>query len=135
MTRGLALLAVAALGACVMVAPPPPTDVPQSAWILPGTSWKLVELDGKPYDARAVATLTDDGRITGQAPCNSFNASYTGHWPDLRFQPAATTRMACPDLAAESAFFGALAKVDHAAHDQGTLLLTGPGTSLRFVRG
>lgn len=118
-----------------MVAAPPPPTVPQSAWILPGTSWKLVALDGKPYAARTVATLTDDGRINGQAPCNAFNATYTGRWPDLRFQPAAATRMACPDLAAETAFFAALAKVDHAAHDGDGLLLTGPGTSLRFVRG
>ena len=108
--------------------------VPQSGWILPGTSWALTELDGKPYAARAVATLTEDGRIVGQGPCNAFTAAYSGRWPDLRFHPVASSRLTCPDLAAETAFFAALAKVEHGAHDGDALVFTGPGTSLRFIR-
>lgn len=126
-----ALAAGLALSACVVVAPP---EVPQAGWILPGTSWKLTELDGKPFAARAVATLTEDGRIVGDGPCNAFTAAYSGHWPDLRFHPVANSRLSCPDIAAETAFFAALVKVEHGAHDGDALVFTGPGASLRFVR-
>ena len=104
-------------------------------WLLPGTNWRLVEINGAPAAAEVTATLTEDGRVVGQAPCNRFTAPYTGRWPDLTFAPAASTRMACPDLAAETAFFAALGAVNHAAIGDAGLVLSGPGgVSLRFVR-
>jgi heat shock protein HslJ len=109
-------------------------EVPAGNWLLPGTSWRLVELDGEPFAGSVVATLTEDGRIVGQAPCNRFMAEWTGRWPDLSFSPAAVTRMACPDLAAEQAFLAALGSVDRAALDADGLVLGGSGRSLRFVR-
>lgn len=109
------------------------TEVPEGNWLLPGTTWRLVELNGAPAAATTV-TLTEDGRIEGQGPCNRFTATYSGRWPDLTFQPAATTRMACPDLPAEQAFFAAIGEVDRAALDADGLNLTGDGVSLRFVR-
>lgn len=134
MKRALAALAAPyLLGACVVIAGPT-TEVPEGNWLLPGTSWKLVELDGAPFAANAVATLTEDGRIAGQAPCNAYNGDYEGHWPDLSFKPVARTRMACPDLEAENAYFAAMEKVNHAEMLSDGLLLTGPETRLRFVR-
>ena len=121
------------LAACAPAAPK--SEVPEGNWLLPGTTWKLAELDGKPYPARAEATLTEDGRIAGQAPCNRFTADYVGRWPYLSFRLGPVTRMACPDLPAETAFFAALGKVNHAALDADGLLLTGPGeVSMRFAR-
>jgi heat shock protein HslJ len=113
----------------------PETEVPEGNWLLPGTTWRLVELNGAPAAAPTTVTLTEDGRIEGQGPCNRFTAEYSGRWPDLRFQPAAATRMACPDLAAEAAFFDAIGAVDAAALGADGLTLTGPGAvRLRFVR-
>lgn len=133
MRRALAALLVAA--ACT---PAPPPDEPGSGpagWILPGTEWRLVELDGAPYAARLTATLTEDGRIVGQGPCNRFVAPYAGRWPDIAFSPAATTRMACADLGAETAAFAALARVNRGENGPGGLVLSGPeGTRLRFER-
>jgi heat shock protein HslJ len=127
-----ALVLIAALAAC---APPPETDIPEGNWLLPGTTWRLVELDGAPFAADATATLTEDGRIVGQAPCNTFHADYVGRWPNLGFEAAASTRRACPDLALEAAFFAALDRIDHAELLTDSLLLTGHGgASLRFVR-
>jgi heat shock protein HslJ len=121
------------LGGCaVMVEQPEP---PGANWVLPGTEWRLVELNGAPFPARATATLTEDGRITGQAPCNRFAATWSGRWPDLTFQPAAATRMACPELEAEAAFFQALEAVNHAEVGDTGLILTGPeGVRMRFQR-
>ena len=120
------------LGACVVVAEQP--EVPEGNWLLPGTSWKVTEIDGKPFAANAVATLTEDGRIAGKAPCNNFNAGYSGHWPNISFQPAARTMMACPELPAEDAFFAAMEKVNHGEMLEDAMLLTGPGTSIRLVK-
>ncbi|MBP7001973.1 META domain-containing protein [Amaricoccus sp.] len=130
MRRALALALVVA--ACAPMAPDEPAGGP-AGWILPGSEWRLVELNGKPYPARLTATLTEDGRIVGQGPCNRFTAGYEGRWPDLTFQPMATTRMACPDLEAETAAFAALAAVTHGDNGPEGLILTGPGdVRLRF---
>ncbi len=124
-----------ALAACAMMTTEPEPQVPEGNWLLPGTTWKLVELDGAPYAARATATLNSDGTISGQAPCNSFSATYSGHWPDISFNNTASTKMACPDLDQETAFFAAMRKVNHAEMLTDSMLLTGPdNTSLRFVR-
>jgi heat shock protein HslJ len=113
----------------------PEPEVPAGTWLLPGTEWRLVELDGAPFPARATATLTEDGRVTGQAPCNRFTATWTGRWPELAFAPAASTRMACPELEAETAFFAALGRIDRAALGPDGLTLTGPGpTRMRWLR-
>ncbi|MBP7240659.1 META domain-containing protein [Amaricoccus sp.] len=129
-----ALTLALALAACAPVTSDEPAGGP-AGWILPGTEWRLVELNGEPYPARLTATLTEDGRIAGQGPCNLFNADYEGHWPDLTFRPIATTRMACPELAAETAAFAALAAVDHGENGADGLILTGPNqVRLRFER-
>ncbi|MFQ8431056.1 META domain-containing protein [Amaricoccus sp. W119] len=121
------------LGACVVIAQPT-AEVPRDNWLLPGTSWKLVELNGAPFEANAVATLTEDGRITGQGPCNSFNAAFTGTWPDIAFEPIPRTRRACPDRDAEDAFLAAMERVNRGEMLSDAMLLTGPETSLRLVK-
>lgn len=108
--------------------------MPEGNWLLPGTSWRLAELGGAPYSARVTATLNPDGTVTGEGPCNSFRAPYSGRWPNLAFAPIATTRRACPDLAAESAFFAALEQVRRAGIGENGLTFTGAGPALRFER-
>lgn len=108
-------------------------EVPLSNWLLPGSTWQLVELNGAPFEARVTAQLTADGRIEGEAPCNAFEASYTGDWPDIEVEPVLTTRRTCPDQAQENAFLEALAQVDTADNTDSGLILTGPdGVALRL---
>ena len=76
-----------------------------------GAEYTLISVGhggGAPYPATATATLTEDGRIAGQAPCNSFNANYVGRWPDLSFESVATTRATCPEIEAEGLFFATI---------------------------
>ena len=138
--RRIALAAVlAGLAGCT--APEPPVfgepsgpAAPEGAWLLPGTVWRLVALDGRPYPARFVARLGEDGRIRGEGPCNAFTADYAGRWPDVRFAVTATER-ACPELDAETAAFERLAAVERAAVGVDGLTLSAPdGNSLRFER-
>ena len=98
--------------------------------------WKLVAIDGQPFEAEARLDLSEAGKFSGQAPCNRFFGSYDGSLPEFRPGPIGATRMACDQLAAESAMFAALEGMTRAeVTGLVTLLLTGPkGGSMEFVR-
>lgn len=73
--------------------------------------WQLAEVNGVPYQPTATIDFTTLGTISGQGPCNSYSASQTAPYPWFAPGPIRATRRACPDLEAETAFFGALAKM------------------------
>ncbi|NEX45792.1 META domain-containing protein [Pseudotabrizicola algicola] len=114
--------------------------LPAFAQDVPGAyraiEWKLVAINGQPFTASATIDLNTAGQISGQGPCNRFSGSYEGPLPQFRAGPLRATRMACPDLAAESALFAALAEMTRAeVTGPTTLLLTGEkGGSMEFVR-
>ena len=70
--------------------------------------WKLTELDGAPFTARATISFPEPGQITGQAPCNRFNSTQTAPYPWFEMGEAMVTRMACPEGEAEARFLTAL---------------------------
>ncbi len=72
-------------------------------------TWRLVEIDGQPFAARATLEFADEGKLSGQAPCNSYSGKQTVPYPWFRAVEIVSTRKACPDLAAETAYFEALA--------------------------
>lgn len=98
--------------------------------------WMLTAVDGAPFPARATIDLSEPGKITGQGPCNRFFGGYEGSLPDFRPGALASTKMACPDMAAEAALFAALAAMTRAeVTGPVTLTLTGPeGRSMEFTR-
>ena len=79
-----------------------------SGYVDQRTEWVLVELDGKPFPARATITFPSKGRIAGQAPCNRYSATQSAPRPWFEAGPVMSTEMACGDLAAEQRFFKAL---------------------------
>ena len=74
-----------------------------------GVTWALSELDGAPFAARATLGFPEAGRIAGQGPCNRYSGEQTVPYPWFATENITSTRRACPDLAAEQAFFAALA--------------------------
>lgn len=98
--------------------------------------WKLTAIDGAPFAADASITLAEPGKIAGQGPCNRFFGSYSGTLPEFRPEGIASTKMACPDMAAEAALFSALSGMTRAeVTGPATLMLTGPeGKSMEFTR-
>jgi heat shock protein HslJ len=73
--------------------------------------WRLTELDGAPFAQRATLTIPEAGKITGKAPCNSYSGAMTAPYPWFETGPLAVTRMACPELTAETRFFAALGEM------------------------
>lgn len=102
MRRALCLASLA-LAACA-ADPPAPAPAP-----LAGSVWLLDSLRGAPVTTPVSLNFTDQ-RVEGVAPCNRYFGAYaraaTGD--GLSIGPVAATRRACPDLALEDAFLGAL---------------------------
>ena len=88
---------------------------------LTGTYWKLVELNGQPFNATggkgAYLLLQADGKFSSSAGCNTIFGGYeTQNNFNLQFKPnMASTMMACPDQATEDAFKQMLADVNNYA--------------------
>lgn len=98
------------------------------------TLWQLRALDGADYAATAILQLDPDGRLSGRAPCNSFGGMATIAGTGFRTGPIRATRMACPELREEQAFFSALADMTAIQTDGETLSLSNAaGRSMVFT--
>lgn len=86
--------------------------------------WTLVELDGSAFTARATLTFPEPGKIAGQAPCNSYHGKMDAPYPWFDAEQMITTRMACPDLQAETAFMAALSEMSLSEVSGDTMILT-----------
>lgn len=96
--------------------------------------WTLMELDGIPFDARATLTFPKPGQMAGHAPCNRYTGTMTAPYPWFEAGPLAATRMACPDLIAETAYFEALGAMITSEVAGDTLILgTGDGRRMVFI--
>ncbi len=82
-----------------------------SGYVDQRAEWALVELDGKPFPARATIVFPAKGKITGQAPCNRYSTTQSAPRPWFETGPIIATKMACADLAAEQTFFQALGEM------------------------
>ena len=115
-------------------APPPPAA---PAVPLEGTEWRLAEIGGQPQPAESMTTrtpgftLTASGRkVQGSAGCNRMTGTYELDGANLRFGPLATTRMACPGMATETAFLKALGATTRYEIAGSTLTLLGADTAV-----
>lgn len=90
-----------------------------------GVDWHLVGLEGQEVGWAASLRFEGD-KVTGKAPCNRWFATNAAALPAVSIQSIGATKMACPDLAAESAYFETLQAMQRAELDQGHLFLIGP---------
>jgi heat shock protein HslJ len=126
MTRPLAvfLLLAVALTACAGLG----TSSATPTGGLEGTSWTLVEIDGREPAGDTVPTIAFDeaGNVSGSAGCNTFMGTPTIEGSSISMGPLGTTRMACAGAAGllETAFLAAMNEVESFAIDsQGRLVL------------
>lgn len=128
MTRFMTFVATFfVLGACV-------ADETVSGYALPEAEYHLEEIDGVPFSATATISFPEEGRVVGQAPCNRYFAAQTEFYPWFNVDAIGASRMACPDLDAEAAFFAALEAMTLAeVVDQTLILSTTDGRRMVFV--
>ncbi|MEM1004129.1 MAG: META domain-containing protein [Pseudomonadota bacterium] len=71
-------------------------------------TWALQEIDGRPYEASALLRFPQDGKIEGNAPCNSYSGTLSAPYPWFGIEDLTATRAACAGLEAEGFYFAAL---------------------------
>ncbi|MCP3969788.1 MAG: META domain-containing protein [Rhodobacteraceae bacterium] len=99
-------------------------DESVSGYADPGAVYRLGELSGAEFTARATISFPGAGEVRGQGPCNSYSARQTVPYPWIRIEALAATRRACPELVDEAAFFGALEAMTLAEVAGGVLILS-----------
>lgn len=87
-------------------------------------TWVLISIDGAPYPARATLTFPEEGKIAGNAPCNSYFGAQSAPYPWFEAPNIASTKRACPDLAAETEYFKALSQMTISEVSETTLILS-----------
>lgn len=101
---------------------------------LAGKTWQLETIDGKDasslFGDTELPTLQfdkDQARISGHSGCNRYNVNYVVDKTNtiLTISPAMMTRMACPNMQAESQYINALV---------GTVNLKLSGDNLVFIK-
>ena len=103
---------------------------------LAGTRWELIQLDGADVpnpDGRFYLRFDGSKRLSGKGGCNRFSAvcdaEAGGH---LHIGQIASTRMACPELQREQAFFAMLRSAVRYELDAKMLILS-DSTGVRAV--
>ena len=80
-------LIVLALSACA--------DETITGFTDPGTTWRLEEVSGQPFDRQVTLTFPEKGRLAGQGPCNRYSGPLDAVYPWFKTGPLVTTRKAC----------------------------------------
>lgn len=114
--------AALALGALAFL--PSCKDETLTGYVQGANAFALEEVNGQPFPARATIDLSQEGRISGQAPCNSYFAAQTAPYPWFEVTAIGASKRACPDLAAEGAFFKALSSMTLSEISGPVLILT-----------
>ncbi|WP_333818035.1 META domain-containing protein [Tabrizicola sp.] len=122
----LLLCAALSLAACVSPA--------MSGADIEGVDWRLVGMEGQKVGWSASIRFEGE-KVGGKAPCNSWFGKNAADLPAVSIGMIGATRMACPDLTAETLYFEALKAMQRAELDQGHLFLIGPeGRVMEFAR-
>ena len=96
-------------------------------------------VDGQPLfliDDAPVTFVVDGSNVSGRSACNQYFGQFALVDGRVTLGGLGGTEMACeePIMTLEGAYLAGLAKIDAARMDGEALVLTGPGTELRFER-
>lgn len=115
--RYITPLLVLALAGCL-------ADETISGYAPEGAVFSLQSIDKTPFEASATISFPAQGRITGQAPCNSYFAMQTVPYPWFNVEAIGASKRACPDLMAEQTYFAALSDMTLSEVSGKTLILS-----------
>ncbi len=97
-------------------------DETVSGFADPDAVYRLQSIDGAEFSARATIRFPEEGKVSGDAPCNRYSATQSVPYPWFDPGPILATKRACPALAEESVFFAALGEMT-LAEVQGEVLI------------
>lgn len=124
------ILALAAIGGLVECS----GDETVTSYGGAASDWLLIEIDGKPFGARATLNLAAAGKISGQAPCNQYFGEQTAPYPWFSAEKIGATRRACPELDQETRFLSALSEMTLSEVAGDTLILSNEAGSQMVFR-
>lgn len=106
-----------------------------SGQVDPADVFALTRFNGKSVGEEITITFPEEGKIAGQAPCNSYFAAQKAPLPWFEAGPIAATRRACPALELETQYFDALGQMTLVERTGDVLILSTEGAdSLEFRR-
>lgn len=104
-----------------------------SEFVDPNAVYELERLGGAPFAARATITFPGAGKVSGEAPCNRWSGDQALNYPLVKIGPILSTKRACPDQAAETAFFTALEAMKRVEATGNVVILSdGAGSEMVF---
>lgn len=90
----------------------------------PSDVWVLSLIGEATVTERITIRFPEQGRVTGEAPCNSYFAEQSAPLPWIDLGPIGATRRACPTLELETRYFGLLERMALVETLGDTLLMT-----------
>ena len=116
----ITFVALAAIAACTGQEPKPAEPAPldetssEVTFELAGTRWALVRLGDQEVKFSEggreayIALNSADGSVVGYAGCNRISSTHQSNGSELKFGEVIATRMACDDMATETALLEAM---------------------------
>lgn len=96
--------------------------------------WWLESMNETPISSDISISFPDEGRISGQAPCNRYFGKQTAPLPWFKISGLGSTKMACSELDLERQYFMLLQKMTTAEVSGDTLILkSDAGVAMVFV--
>lgn len=95
-----------------------------SGYLSADAVWTLETINGVGFDARATLTFPEEGKVAGDAPCNSYSGTQIVPYPWIGIENLAVTRKACSELPQETTFLATLTDMTIAEVSGNTLILT-----------
>jgi heat shock protein HslJ len=118
--------------------PPPPVRQGPDVAALDGSAWRIVSVDGvRVATARPTSIRFSNGRVEGNAGCNSFGGDYRQAGIRLETMRIISTKMACvgPGMAIEGKVFGILTGPSQLTYNRdATLTVSGAGSRMTLAR-
>jgi heat shock protein HslJ len=86
-----------------------PVELTETKWVATSINNGRGAVESVTGDVEVTAIFGGGGSVAGSGGCNTFNGPYTVDGSTIAIGPLMSTKMACPTLDQETAFFAALA--------------------------
>ncbi|NSX53927.1 META domain-containing protein [Parasulfitobacter algicola] len=95
-----------------------------SAYAEKNAIYELIEINNMVVSSLATIQFPSKGKVTGQGPCNRFNAKQSAPYPWINLSLIESTELACPKLTDERQYFESLGKMTLAEVSGDVLILS-----------